>query len=431
MAEEKKKFLQKAQEKGYSREEAEKIFSLIEKFVGYGFNKAHSTSYAMIAYQTAWMKANYPVEFMAALLTAESGNTDKIALGVEECRRMGIRVLPPEINTSEVGFSIENGAIRFGLSAIKNVGEAAIEAILQARRTGGNFSSLSDFCRRVDSQKVNKKVLESLIKAGAMDKFGKRAAMLTGLDKVRQKGEVVQKENKNGQASLFEENEDPVIGQAFDSLPDVEEFSRSELLSLERDLLGFYLTDHPLAPLLSILSTEVSHKLYELKDEMETTKRVKVGGIVSQVKVILTKDGKSEMAFVTLEDQTDKIEIIVFPKTFSDTRSCWVRDQVVLVEGKLETKKEEISLIVEKATPVSEIAKSKEEKFDFEIRIPKGINPRVLVELNKLLKANPGHKKGILIFDTNGSSRKMVLTFGVNFDSQLEKKVEDLLRIEE
>ena len=428
MAKEKEKFIQKATERGYKKDQAEKIFSLVERFVGYGFNKAHSTSYAMIAYQTAWMKANYPVEFMAALLTAESGNTDKVALGVEECRRTGITILPPDINSSGVGFSIENGSIRFGLSAIKNVGEAAIEAIIKARELGGNFTFLSDFCRRVDPQKVNKKVLESLIKAGAMDNFGKRTAMLAGLEQVRQKGEIEQREKGRGQASLFDQSQKTQNRKNFDELPEIEEFSRSELLSLERDLLGFYLTEHPLSPLLSTLSSEVSHKLYELSEEVGTVERVRVGGIVSQIRIVLTKNGQAEMAFVTLEDETGKIEAVVFPKTFTLTRSCWIRDQVVLVDGRLETREEEISLIVENAIPLSAAAKQRtEQKFDFTIKVPKGIRPQTLVELNRLLKANPGTKKGVLIFETNGTSRKLILTFGVDFTPSLEKKIKELL----
>ncbi len=217
MTRERNRFIEKAQAAGYKKEIAENVFDLIERFAGYGFNKAHSTCYAMIAYQTAYLKAHWPVEFMAALLTAEAvgssgpAKEEKIALAVEECRRMGIKVLPPDVSQSKVGFTIEddanslNGmAIRFGLSAIKNVGEAAIKVILDSREVGGEFKSLMDFCQRVDQQKVNKRVLESLIKAGAMDKFGKRAPMLSGLDKIRAKGVISQRQQANGQESLFE-----------------------------------------------------------------------------------------------------------------------------------------------------------------------------------------------------------------------------------
>ncbi len=437
MISEKEKFIKKSIERGYKKEEAEKIFSLIERFAGYGFNKAHSTSYAMVAYQTAWVKANYPLEFMAALLTAESGNADKVALAVEECRRMKIEVLPPEINTSGVGFSIEKnksseslGAIRFGLSAIKNVGDAAIEAILKARETGGKFSSLSDFCRRVDPQKVNKKVLESLIKAGAMDCFGKRAAMLAGLDQIRKGGEIIQREKNSGQVGLFEDQEEELKRvKSSEELPQIEEFSRIELLSLEKELLGFYLTEHPLSPVLSLLENEISHKIYELREETESFEKVKIGGIISSLRIVLTKNGQSEMAFATIEDETGKIEVVVFPKVFSLTRSCWVRDQIVLVEGKVERRDEGSSLIAENAFSLSLANKEKkEEKFDFVIRVPQGTNSQTLMELNRLLKENPGKKKGVLIFENNGRPKRLILGFGVNFTEELEKKIEKILR---
>jgi len=430
MEKEKVHFIKGAVDKGYKRETAEKIFALIERFAGYGFNKSHSTCYAMLAYQTAWMKANYPVEFMAALMTAESGNIEKIALAVDECHRVGIHVLPPDINYSQVGFTIDQNQILFGLSAIKNVGTAAIESILSVREMGGEFLSLSDFCRRVDSQKVNKKVVESLIKAGAMDQFGPRAAMLAGLDQIRAKGEVEQKHKNGGQSGLFdqEETKDKKTSSK-DILPSIEEFSRTELLSLERDLLGFYLTEHPQATLLSRLDSEVSHRLYELEDESQVQEKVKVGGIVSSMRIVLTKKDGSEMAFVTLEDGTGKIEAVIFPKVFLNSRSCWIKDQVVLVEGKVEKREESLSLIAESARLLSSEQFKDEPVYDFVLRIPRNIKPKALIEINKLLKQNVGDKHGILLFEGNGdlSPRKLVLTFGVNFTKDLKGKIDELL----
>lgn len=431
MEKEKVRFIEGAVNKGYPKEAAEKIFALIERFAGYGFNKSHSTCYALIAYQTAWMKANFPVEFMAAFMTAESGNIDKIALAVEECRRMAIAVLPPNINTSQVGFTVAEGKILFGLSAIKNVGEAAIEAILSARNIGGEFKSLTDFCRRVDSQKVNKKVVESLIKAGAMDQFGPRAGMLAGFDRIRAKGEVEQKQSGNGQAGLFEASETEEIKLVDkDELPQIEEFSRTERLSLERELLGFYLSEHPQAPLLARLASEISHKIFELEGEIENKQKIRVGGIITSLRIVLTKNGGSEMAFVTIEDETGKIEAVIFPKLFASTRSCWVKDQVVLIEGKLETREETPSLIADTATSVSLEGIAAQPQFDFILRLPRGIRPKTLMTVNKLLKENPGEKKGLLLFEGNNGSgvpRKLVLTFGVNFTKELEEKIIALL----
>lgn len=439
MEKERVKFIKKIQEKGYSKEIAEKTFALIERFVGYGFNKSHATCYAMIAYQTAWMKANYPVEFMAAFLTAESVNADKIALGITECRQMGIMVLPPNINKSGVGFtieeradSLENYAIRFGLSAIKNVGKAAILEILKTRELAGEFKSLSDFCQRADSQKVNKKVLESLIRVGGMDGFGRRAAMVAGLDKLRSRSESRQRQTANGQTSFFHEEADPKNNSGFkDDLPEIEEFSKSELLSLERDLLGFYLTEHPFSSALSLLEEQVSHKLYELSPEIaESIPRVRVGGVVSALRIILTRDGRSEMAFAQIEDDTGRIEAVIFPRVFALSRSFLAKDSLVVVEGRLEAKEEALTLLVEKISPVStspKLAGEEDASFDFVIKVPAGTRPKILVELNKLLKENTGEKKGVLVFEHNGESRRLVLTFGVNFTPELEEEIKELL----
>ena len=426
------KFIRQSVEKGYKENEAEKIFGLIERFVGYGFNKSHATSYAMIAYQTAWMKANYPVEFMAALLTAESRNADKIALGVEECRRMGIIVLPPDINKSGVGFkieehadSLENHAIRFGLSAIKNVGKAAIKEILKARELAGDLKSLSDFCQRVDTQKVNKKVLESLIRVGALDMFGKRAAMLAGLDRVRARSEREQKRKAVGQTSLFDGGDNPPENSFLqDGLPEIEEFTKAELLKLERDLLGFYLTEHPLSPVLSLLSTEISHKVYELSPEIiELTPRVKIGGVISSMRIVLTRNGGQEMAFVTVEDETGKIEVVVFPRVFAAHRSCWAKDQVVLIDGRLEMREENLSLLVEKASSLSS-----EPNYDFVIKVPAGVRPKALVELNKILRGNPGDRKGVLVFKNKSAPpKKLVLSFEVDYNQKIKNQIEKLL----
>jgi len=441
MTRERNKFVKHAQKAAYKKQDAEKVFDLIERFAGYGFNKAHSTSYAMIAYQTAYLKSNYPVEFMTALLTAESHNADKIALAVEECRRLGITVLAPDINKSKIGFTVEEEkesfdgkAIRFGLSAIKNVGEAAITVILAAREVGGDFKSLIDFCQRVDAQKVNKKVLESLIKAGAMDVFGKRAAMLSALDKIRAKGAIAQKQKVNGQASLFDSSGSGSSGfEMEDDLPEMEEFSRKELLSLEKGLLGFYLTEHPLTPVLSLLRQKRSHKLYELTLAEPPKRRVRVGGIITRLRIVLTRNSSREMAFAKIEDDTGSFEAVVFPKIFAATRSCWVKDQIILIEGRVEVREENFSLLVENAFPLSVVEseegkEKKDEAVDFEIKIPARISPPKLVELNKLLKQNQGRGKIALVFiDNLGRKRRMVLPFGVDYTKKLADKIDKLL----
>ncbi|MFH0863698.1 MAG: DNA polymerase III subunit alpha [Candidatus Gottesmanbacteria bacterium] len=349
MEKEKEKFIAGCQKQGYSKAVAEKVFSLIEKFVGYGFNKAHSASYGMIAYQTAYMKVHYPIEFMTAVLTAESRGSsgpikdEKLSRAVEECRRMKISLLPPDINYSEIEFTIEKNAIRFGLTAIKNVGEAAIETILAARQKEGNFKSLTDFCYRVDLQKVNKKTLESLIKAGAMDAFGKRSSMLASIYKIMEENHRLKKQQDQGQTSLFDDTEN----DNKECLIDIEELSRVELLSFERELLGFYLTEHPLQPVINSLENRITHKIIDLS-EINSGSNVLIGGVIIQVKKILTKQNNSEMAFVRLEDLTGSIEIIVFPRIFSQYKEYVALDKIIIVMGKIDYKDEKPMIIAEK-----------------------------------------------------------------------------------
>lgn len=368
MEKEKVKFLERAKSRGYSKESAEKVFALIEKFAGYGFNKSHSTSYALIAYQTAWMKVNFPLEFMAAVLTAESGagsgptRDEKVALAVEECRRTGITVLPPDINKSDVGFTIEKieekEVIRFGLSAIKNVGTAAIENILASRQKGGKLKSLVDFCLRVDLQKVNRKTLESLIKAGAMDAFGRRAAMLSSSGKVMAETHKEQKRASAGQTTFFPgiggDNGDP---NDKPELPEIEELTQAELLAFEKDFLGFYLTDHPLASVLAYFEELVSCPLGEVGEHLGQT--ITIGGIITQVRKITTRKDNQEMAFVSLEDRTGRLEVVVFPRLYQETKNVWLKDQAVLISGRAETKEGRtqettLSFIAERIIPFKE-----------------------------------------------------------------------------
>ncbi len=354
MKKEKIKFINGCIKTGYSKAVAENIFSLIEKFAGYGFNKAHSASYGMIAYQTAYMKAKYTVEFMTAVLTAESRGAsgpireEKIAQAILECRRMNISLLPPDINKSDIEFTIEKeeekvnrGRIRFGLSAIKNVGSAAIESILEARVKEGPFKTFTDFVKRVDLSKVNRKTMESLIKAGAMDLFGKRAALLSNYSLIVERIHLKKKRSDNGQVSLFEESEEIDIK---DNFPDVEELSKEELLLFEKDLLGFYITEHPLASKISKLEVKVSHRINSLTAKDKT---VVIGGIITQVKKITTRSTNSEMAFIKIDDFTGTIELVVFPSIYERTKSLWYQDRVVLIKGKVSQKDDRITVIVD------------------------------------------------------------------------------------
>ena len=448
MTKEKNKFMKRAIEKGYKPEIAEKVFGLIERFAGYGFNKAHSTSYAMIAYQTAYMKAHYPVEFMAALLTAEAGGTgankdEKVALAVNECQKIGIKVLPPDINKSKIIFtieadkdSLEDKAVRFGFSAIKNVGAAAISSILEAREIGSDFKSLADFCHRVDQQKANKKVLESLIKVGDMDKFGKRAALLSSLEKIRSKGNLLQKEKANGQTGLFDGGSNKEEITLIDDLPEMEEFSQKELLSLEKSLLGFYLTEHPLNQVLKLIAGKRSHQIKDLFEVENRNNLVKVGGIVTQIRTVLTKSQGQEMAFVKIEDDTGSIDVVVFPKVFSRTKNCWIKDGIVFIKGRVQKRDDSKNLVVDEAKlldeeDLEEMAKQKiseEKDFDFEVSLSSQISPRKLVELNKLLKQSQGKDKVVLTFiDKMGNKKRINLPFGVDYSDKIKKEIKAII----
>jgi DNA polymerase-3 subunit alpha len=417
-----------------SKEEAEKIWDLFVPFQGYGFNKAHAASYGIVSYQTAYLKAHYPVEYMTALLTAESNDTDKVVEGINECRRMGIVVLPPDINNSMAGFSIEpneksleNKAIRFGLNAVKNVGDAALEEIFKGRKEAGKFTNFCDFYLRVNGQKVNRKVLESLIKAGAMDAFGKRSALLAALDLNRQKCDLIIKQKSQGQTSLFGESSGAQTTVPKDDLPNIDEFSKTDLMSLEKNLLGFYLTENPLSTKLALLSIEADCCLGEIdQDNFTPQQRIKVGGMITSLRVVMTKKGNSEMAFATLEDGTGKIELVIFPKIYSQFKNIWEKDHVVLIEGKLDRREEEmLTLIVDRGELLSE---SDAAKYDFVIRVPKGISAKKLMELNLLLKNNPGEEMGLLIFENSeGGPKKLVLNFGVAYSDKIEQEIKRIL----
>ncbi len=352
-------FIEGAMKNGLTRQKSEELFQLIAPFAGYGFNKAHASCYATIAYRTAYLKAHYPVEFMTALLTAENrGSTgptkgEKISQALAECKRLKVEVLPPSVNYSISDFSIEDETkIRFGLAAIKNVGSAAIFAILEARRDG-SFQSLFDFASRVDLSKVNKKTFESLIKAGAMDAFGKRASFLSSFQAITDKISKEQKQAAKNQGNLFGEDTITINTKA-DFMIDIniQDFSDREKLMFERELLGFFLTDHPMNQELNYLVGRTSHQIQELEEEREG-RPILVGGLISQIKKIYTKKGNKEMAFVTLEDQFGfSLECVVFPKTFDEVRDMLLKDSVVVMSGKLDFKDEQPVLLVDKVKKV-------------------------------------------------------------------------------
>ncbi|MGA3292007.1 MAG: DNA polymerase III subunit alpha [Candidatus Microgenomates bacterium] len=427
MAAQKEKFIKGIVAHGQTEKFAEDLWKLFEPFQSYGFNKAHAASYGMIAYQTAYMKANYPVEYMAALLTAESDDKDKISAAVSECKRMKVKVLPPDINESQIGFSIVNDkdslegkAIRFGLSAIKNVGEAAISAILLSRKDG-KFESFADFLGRVDARKTNKKVLESLIKVGAMSSFGGRAALLSLMDSIRDK--VVKKKSDDNQQGLFATGElKKTESASFVNISNVQEFSDEEMESLERQLLGLSLSAKPVSELIGSLSFQSTHKIDEILTAVVIPDHVRVAGVVSTVRVIVTKKSGAEMAFAKIDDGTGTIEVVVFPSIFKETRDFWAEGQPLLLVGKVDVRDETPGIIVESIETLSSLSEKKEREVF--IKVPKSTDVNSLKRLKTLLTENLGEHTAFLIFD---EGKKVALPFKIAWDESLAKQISEIL----
>lgn len=349
MKKQKEKFISGCVQNGIAKTKAEDLFNLIEPFAGYGFNKAHAACYAMIAYQTAYLKANFPVEYMTAVLTAESrANTgptrgEKIASIVAECKRMNIKLLPPDINASEVEFTISGRNIRFGLSAIKNVGNSAIESILSAR-AAGPFRSFRDLLSRVDLSKVNRKTLESVMKVGALGAFGHRSSLLGALPTFLELAHKQKKAVASGQVGLFE-----MVHE--DSVPILEELPTRQLLSFEKELLGFYLTAHPFEAVFERLNKEKYTLVTDIASVAPGT-AVTVAGIVSVVRRVNTKAGNGEMAFVRIEDVTSSVEAVVFPKLYQKTAHLFSQDVIVTITGRVQEKDDRRSILVDSASPL-------------------------------------------------------------------------------
>jgi DNA polymerase-3 subunit alpha len=348
---------------GIERKEAEEIFSAIEYFARYGFNKAHAASYAVLTCQTAYLKAKYPVEYMAALLSVERHNTEKIGVLIAECRRLGMDILPPDVNRSGLDFTIEGRKIRFGLGAVKNVGEGPVETILAARweQEGQPFAHIDDFCRRVDLRQVNKRALECLIKAGALDVFGERAQLLEIMDRMMGLSVQTHQAQEVGQLSMFDVDS-PFSLAAADSvlypLPDVEAASPKEKLSWEKELVGLYLSEHPLQRFMADLESTVTAMCGQI-DESLANQKVIVAGVVNWVRPHLTKKGQP-MAFVQVEDLQGSVEIVVFPRVYEETKELWREDRILVVKGRVDTKKGEPKIICDSARKM-EIARPAEE----------------------------------------------------------------------
>jgi len=324
---------------GIEAAKAREIFDAIEYFSNYGFNQAHAVSYAVITCQTAWLKAKYPMEYMAALLSVERHNTDKVGQFISECRRMEIEILPPDVNRSGLDFTIETAgrAIRFGLGAVKNVGEGPIEVMLAARQQGGPFEDIEDFCQRADLRQVNRRALECLIKVGALDAFGHRSQLLAIIDPMMALSQSTHQAQEAGQLSMFDAASG--FSQAMGSsipLPDVPETPRKDMLTWEKELVGFYVSEHPLQQVAASLDGTVTAFCGKIDEEMAGQK-VTIAGVVPWVRPHITKKG-NPMAFVQLEDLQGSVEVIVFPSIYEKTRELWQEDKILIVKGRVDAK---------------------------------------------------------------------------------------------
>ena len=347
MKKEKRNFVSGAKKLGYSADVTDEVFALIEPFAGYAFNKAHSFSYALIAYQTAYLKANYPAEYITAFLVTHTDQLEKIATAVAECRRLGIEVLPPDINRSQVSFCIESdgegkAAIRFGLNAIKNVGLGAVEPLVAERRKDGQFKSIEDLCRRVDLRGLNRRAMESLIKAGALDCLGDRGTLLQNIGRILALAQREQHLKETGQSTMFD-----LWGEEVSApLPNLDlppaDITTKEKLGWERELMGVYLSEHPFSAFAGKAAAGNVFLCGHIDAEL-VGQTIPVAGMVASVHNSFTRD-RRPFASAVLEDLDGRLEVMVWPKVYADTRDLWQEGNILLVEGKVRMRDDQVQL---------------------------------------------------------------------------------------
>ncbi|MGE5246309.1 MAG: DNA polymerase III subunit alpha, partial [Betaproteobacteria bacterium] len=429
MAQMRARFVEGARKNGHAEKKAAHLFDLMEHFAGYGFNKSHSTAYAFLAYQTAYLKANYPWHFAAALLTIEAQNADKLALYLGECRDRGIPVLPPDINESELRFTVEpDRGVRFGLTAIKNVGEGAVESLVGVRRERGRIASLVALCEDLDLRLVNKRVFESLIKAGAFDSLAAghpvydalpsralRPRLLAAIDAACEHGVRVQRDRSEGQAQLFGAFDEPVAAadrlQAVPangsrlSLPDAPAWTESEQLAFEKETLGLYWSGHPVDRYAAQLREFGARTIPELGEAPVSGSRAdawgpggpkpiepdtSVGGIVAACRLLKTRKG-DRMAVFTLEDALASVEVIAFPETFQRSAACLEAGTLVLVRGKLERDDESVRILASEVSPIESVRERLAREVAIRVKTP--ADRRTFEQLGQILARHRGDRR--------------------------------------
>ena len=430
MKAQKQRFIQGAKEKGLSHSKASKIFEQIDYFAGYGFNKSHSAAYAYLAYRTAYLKAHYPVYFLAALLTseAERGETSQLIKYINECKEMDIEVLPPDINASDFNFTESEGNIRFGLSALKNVGEGAIQAILESREKRGMFSSPFDLFEDVDSRAVNRKVIESLIKSGSMDSLGwKRSQLFHLVDRMIDYAHELQKMKASKQSSLF--GQGPVDPPEIPAeIKGMGEWDEPLFLSYEKDALGFYITGHPLVQFGKILKRLTSHFIGEVDENNDFNSEIRLAGIIASIKPLKTKKDE-RMATFMLEDMTGRIEVVVFPDFFQKFYEHLREDLIVLVKGKFLGEGEGRRIHLSQITPLTEAFEKLARRVVLKIFLP-GLEDTIFDELKTVLDKHQGNCPVLFDLQTPHSYRMVVQSIeaqSVKPSEEFTKSVEALL----
>jgi DNA polymerase-3 subunit alpha len=431
MDEKRAQFVKGAKKNGITESKANKIFDYMAYFAGYGFNKAHSTAYAFVSYRTAYLKANFLLEFMAALLNSERANRDKMAIIMNECSEMNIKVSPPDINESSINFTVVEDSVRFGLLAVKNVGEQAVQEIITTREEKGKFISMIDFLERMESRKVTKKVIESLIKCGAFDCLDKNRAYLIS---ILEKGINTRYGKKEGQIALFS----APVHEKSDEDYKVPQWSKSEILQFEKELLGFYLTGHPLTKYEEALKKCTSGDTLSLS-KLNGSKTVKIAGIISNIKKKFTKKEGKRMAIFKLEDLKGSIEVILFPDAFEKEKDNIVNGAEVIVEGRLEANGDASKIIasslksipevINKLQTGSQLSQPAKLKQSLHIYIDQSqANENVLDNLKNILRISRGESK--VYFHIRKDSEETVLLAGnftkVNPEKLLLDKIEEI-----
>jgi DNA polymerase-3 subunit alpha len=409
-----------AVQRGFPQKKIEKIFDLMAQFAGYGFNKSHSAAYALLAYHTAYLKTHYPVEFMAALLTSVTGSTDDVVKYINECREMGIAVEAPDINVSDANFTPHGAAIRFGLAAVKNVGHNAIDSIVEGRKKLGRYPTIFEFCEKVDLRLLNKRVLESLIKSGAMDSLGRRAQLMAVLDRAIERAQKTQRDAESGQHGLFGVFQEEQHHNANDRLPDVPDWDEHTRLANEKEILGFFITGHPLEKYrdklagFSALSVEdiCGMKSSTGKDEICT------GGIICNVRVLKSKRGEF-YAQGTLEDMSGSVDMLVFPEAYKRLQDKVKLEVPVLVRGGVRIEEgANPKLTVSDITPLEEAAPPLPRSI--RIRIPlESANDGTVEALHSLFNERKGEAR--VLFDLERQGDFMVVMEAEGYNVQPDR----------